>query len=516
MVVDRGQALDLSHLPLAALVRDAWNDEGFVTMFHLVVVDTAERVHQIGTVKIGRYGQADRRNTRTDVPERFDALPDEYFSLGQDDTYYRQLADLGDMIRIQVLTGLRDMAFDRAIFEHARDESVTIYSLLRFVRASTVEEQFARIARGGARVLAFEVDYRLVPANGDESNELHMTFRATPGSLPPTNVHVITGSNGAGKSVLLSRMARAAGNPPGGQETIGRFTEHGRAPQRQSFTNLVSVSFSAFDTLPEAVSTPAFPVDYVGLRATVSDGATVRRTRSLKTPEQLLKLFAKSVEACLTGERSERWTKAVRTLMYANSGLLEEGWLDRFRATSNAAKRKSEARRVFRNLSSGHKVALLTVTRLVELVGERTLVIIDEPESHLHPPLLSALVRAISDLLTDLNALAIIATHSPVVLQEVPARCVYKLRRFGDQLFANRPALETFGENVGILTQEVFGLEVTNTGFHQDIKDLVAAGFSFDQIMTEFGGQLGGEAQIIARSLVATREFDEWHGEERR
>ena len=43
--------------------------------------------------------------------------------------------------------------------------------------------------------------------------------------------------------------------------------------------------------------------------------------------------------------------------------------------------------------------ASLTVARLVELVEEKTLVLLDEPEEHLHPPLVSALIRALSNLL---------------------------------------------------------------------------------------------------------------------
>jgi predicted ATP-dependent endonuclease of OLD family len=50
---------------------------------------------------------------------------------------------------------------------------------------------------------------------------------------------------------------------------------------------------------------------------------------------------------------------------------------------------------------------LLTITRLVETVEERTLVLLDEPEAHLHPPLLSAFVRSLSDLLINRNGVAI-------------------------------------------------------------------------------------------------------------
>ena len=57
------------------------------------------------------------------------------------------------------------------------------------------------------------------------------------------------------------------------------------------------------------------------------------------------------------------------------------------------------AQELFSRLSSGHKVILLTLTCLVAITMERTLVLMDEPENHLHPPLLSAFVRALSALL---------------------------------------------------------------------------------------------------------------------
>jgi len=90
-----------------------------------------------------------------------------------------------------------------------------------------------------------------------------------------------------------------------------------------------------------------------------------------------------------------------------------------------------QAKSLFNRMSSGHAIVLLTITKLVETVEEKTLLLIDEPESHLHPPLLSAFTRALSDLLVNRNGVAIIATHSPVVLQEVPKSCVSILRRTG-------------------------------------------------------------------------------------
>jgi ATPase subunit of ABC transporter with duplicated ATPase domains len=164
---------------------------------------------------------------------------------------------------------------------------------------------------------------------------------------------------------------------------------------------------------------------------------------------------------------------------------------------------------IFRKFSSGHKIVLLTVTRLVEAVVEKTLVLLDEPEAHLHPPLLSAFVRALSDLLTNRNGIAVIATHSPVVLQEVPRSCVWKLQRVGNKMSAKRPERETFGENVGTLTDEVFGLEVTATGFHKMLSDVAQEFTTYEEALAEFGGQLGAEGRAILRAKMAATQ---WRG----
>ena len=167
---------------------------------------------------------------------------------------------------------------------------------------------------------------------------------------------------------------------------------------------------------------------------------------------------------------------------------------------------RKSARDLYSKLSSGHKIVLLTITRVVETLEERSLVLLDEPEAHLHPPLLSALIRSLSNLLINRNGVAIIATHSPVILQEVPKACVWRIRRIGRQAKIERPTIETFGENVGTLTHAIFGLEVTDSGFHKLISDAVDKGLSYEEIVERFNKKLGDEARGIARSLIATRE----------
>jgi hypothetical protein len=376
---------------------------------------------------------------------------------------------------------------------------VTRTSLLRFVKLSAVRGQFQRIARGGVRRVSFDIAYE--PPTPSEADPVRFRFRVEPGSHPASNVHALTGRNGVGKSFVLSHLARAVAAVEPLPEQLGQVIEYGR--EGRSFTNLVTVSFSAFDDFPLVEGDDMFVASYVGLRVPGS------RSPRFKTPNGLRRDFAEGMKACLTRERAPLWIKALRVLDYPGSGLLRDGWLDDFENTASPRSRETKARALFRRLSAGHRIVLLTMTRLIEHVGERTLVIIDEPETHLHPPLLAAFMRALSELLADRNGLAIVATHSPVVLQEIPAHCVWKLWRYGGQLGAAQPRIETYGENVGVLTHEVFGLEITEAGFLHELRRLVEAGYTYGDVMGHFGGRLGSEAQLVLSALIDQRDAAE-------
>ena len=124
-------------------------------------------------------------------------------------------------------------------------------------------------------------------------------------------------------------------------------------------------------------------------------------------------------------------------------------------------------------LSSGHKIVLLTMTRLVELVSERTLVLIDEPEAHLHPPLAASFVRALSGLLAHRNEVTSLLPTPLSLFRKLPSSCVSWFFRDGANVEIERPDLETFAENVGLLTREIFRVELTASGYHALISDVV-------------------------------------------
>ena len=496
----------------AFLLTDNWDDWfTYSTMYALVVFDADGNEFRAGGVKIGESAMKEGQR-RPSIPDEFDELGEEFFSVGQDDSYYEKLNELGPELRDRILRALRDVALDQERFARALEEKVTGVSLLRSVTRATVQGQFSRLARGGARLSRYEFTYTAPKPARSRAEGVKLSFVVEPESMPPTNIHVLIGRNGVGKTHLFNNMSRSLIEKRPDPDEVGAFEAIGDADENL-FANLVSVTFSAFDPfepLPNRRDkSEGLPCAYVGLKraGTSQEGKPL----APKSPERLSSEFGASLLLCTQGARLVRWRRALE--------MLEADPI--FRAADVASladealgddELKAKAKKLFGGLSSGHKIVLLTTTKLVETVEERTLVLLDEPEAHLHPPLLSAFVRALSDLLVNRNGVAIIATHSPVVLQEVPLRCAWKVTRSGKSVKAERPEIETFGENVGVLTREVFGLEVTHAGFHQLLRDAVEEDDSFQAVLSKFDSELGGEARALVRALIANRANGEANG----
>ena len=491
----------------AFLLTDNWDDWfTYSTMYSLVVYDAEGKDFVAGGVKIGQFGMREGQR-RSEIPDQFDQLSEEFFSLGQDDSYYEKLNELGPELRDQVLRGLRDVALDQERFQRSLDEKVTGVSLLRSVTRATVQGQYSRLARGGARLSRYEFAYTAPKVGRSKIEPVTLSFVVEPESMPPTNIHVLIGRNGVGKTHLLNHMTRSLVDKRADTAEVGAFNVVSDEPtDGDMFASLVSVTFSAFDPfepLPNRRDkSEGMQYSYVGLKRT---GTTAEgKPLAPKSPERLSTEFGSSVLVCSKGARLVRWRRALE-MLEADPIFGEADVASLADKNLDDETQKAMARKLFGNLSSGHKIVLLTITKLVETVEERTLVLLDEPEAHLHPPLLSAFVRALSDLLINRNGVAIIATHSPVVLQEVPASCAWKIRRSGRSVEAERPDVETFGENVGVLTREVFGLEVTHAGFHKLLREAIGEDDDFRAVLQKFDSKLGGEARAIVRALIANR-----------
>ena len=481
----RGSSLPETGRLAVYFTLDDWNDYSYRTLYQIILFDENGTKHDLKYIKIANFGQT--TESRIELPEQFELLDERYFSLGQSPEYYQTIQSLSTPLKTLFLSSIKDIVFNEDLRLRTLSEDVMQTSLLRSTTLVTIQGQYKRILNGDAPLTPYNFVYKTFQSESEAGYGL--SFNVTPNSNPPTNIHVLIGRNGVGKTHLLNNMVKSfinlesQGNFEHIFDDIGRITG-------ESFSRVVSVSYSAFDPFTPYEERTYPNYSYIGLKKVEAE--------TTKSHNDLAEEFFNSINHCFSVGKKEKWINAVKSLesdpLFAEINITQ---------IVNNELNKESIIKLFSRLSSGHSIVLLTITKLVEKIEEKALVLLDEPEAHLHPPLQSAFIRALSDALINRNAVAIIATHSPVIVQEVPKSCVWKLSRFGLEARAERFETETFGETIGKLTREVFGLEVYESGFYKLLSDDVNSGKNYDQIIQKYDDQLGFEARLLLRSLLS-------------
>lgn len=179
------------------VVRDNWDDYGFRTNFALVYFDRDGTRLDIGDVKIMQSGMT---SGYTPINEEFELLTPEYASLGQSQEYYETLLHLDEQVRVEILTALRDVVWNQGDLEALKQQQAYDVSLMRSV-GDTRYAKFASTLQEDAVLTSFNFSYRF------PDSEEEILFEVEPNSLPPTNIHVVIGRNGVGKTTLLDEFA---------------------------------------------------------------------------------------------------------------------------------------------------------------------------------------------------------------------------------------------------------------------------------------------------------------------
>lgn len=480
------------HINLKA---DNWDDFGLKTTFLLTVRSGTER-HIIGQVKIidcnVRLGSPKIQNGWT-------ALPDSFCSLGQSIDFYRRLRNLTPEHEKAVLVSLRDCAFDRNIYSKFSETPQFVNSLTRFTPAQAAlkfaREQFSskasNVENNEDKRAVCDFTFRSMLRGFSKEHILHFSFSDPTVAKIPSRICVIIGRNGTGKTQLLSNLAKAVSGY--GHDTQDEASESHRKsfPKgRPEFTNVIVVAYSAFDSFEipgkskieqKLISKTGsiFGYKYCGLRERTNDGS-YRIKRSIEIFEE----FKSALNTIDSLARRE-------TLRTCLSHVLSDPALSSVDETNIIEK--------FQTLSSGQKIVLAMLTKIVSHAESSSLIIVDEPETHLHPSLTSSFMHSLRSVLDEFDSFAIVATHSPVVLQETPSRYVNVLS--GTPNFPTVKALtrESFGEELSTLTEDVFGLPFEQSNFYAVLRSLSDQGMSIKDIERLFEKPLG----MTARSFIA-------------
>jgi predicted ATP-binding protein involved in virulence len=163
--------------------------------------------------------------------------------------------------------------------------------------------------------------------------------------------------------------------------------------------------------------------------------------------------------------------------------------------------------KMYQRLSAGQRLAVNCIIHIISRIGPRTLILFDEPELHLHPQLLAGLLQALNEVLEHHDSFSIVATHSPLVIQQLPKECVHVIRRDRMTPMVVKPTFQTFGESVSEITRFVFASPDTDRDYRAVLKRMFDDdGGDTEAVRQRFGGQLSLNADMYLESLRAARD----------
>lgn len=466
------------------LIDDNWDDFGYKTRFKLYYVDQRGKSHEIGPLKITYKGyRADSAMAQYYYRKPADRLFygesklfAEFCSLGESLEYYENLwRNFPDEKEHNIiLKMLRDAATDDAIYNEFRNDESFKRSLLRESSSykALTEARMLRLPIGtncDNKDLRFTYAF-YAPYLNQYSKPIQIRFDFSKNELP-YRIHVLVGKNGTGKTQLLNAMAESLSGITGSDV----YDNCGFIGERPVVDRVISMSYSAFDDgfKNRESSREASTVSYVY--------CGIHSNQGLLSMEELNKNFEKARERIITKRRQKDWESIMKELMEKEF--------------------ESIIPNVFENgidgvfMSSGQRILMSTVTEVVSNIENGSILLIDELELHLHPNAMSNAMRMLYKLLELFDSYAIIATHSPLIVQEIPKKYVHVLYRLDNNLVTSNPLMECFGRDVTGITDEVFDVLSVESNYKTVLREL-SKKYDYGTVLEFFDGVLPLSASI--------------------
>ena len=472
------------------LEENDWNDYNYYVLYHLHVTRriTGGGNMFLGDVRIMKVGQ--RKNEKHLLAQElkksvFSELPPEFVSLSFEYSLFKWLS-YRPLEERQLFVSQLHMILNThsPFYEKVKDDSCFISAMLRdssmenyvLVKADQWINQIER--RYDLRKQGVKLKYD----NCDE--EVALSFSCLPklsASEIPNGIVAFIGSNGAGKSTALYGLAKAMYLYPEDRERLKRkFCQI--SPNDIGVERLILVSYSPFDnfTLP---TTTNFAIAHVAEQPLEADGRFIycgirdmdleykelhssgelkdtdylqkdRQILSIvKTQQRLAADFACAFDNLRSQKKSIRiWMEMIEKAKEFMSDLAEKMYV-----MTDLNNQKDWAE-YFKTLSTGYKYFFHSMSYMLAYLVDGSLVLFDEPENHIHPPLLSFMMARFREILSAYNSVMLVSTHSPVIVQELFADNVLKVFRDGKMIRIQKPEIETYGATFGDINSEVFGL----------------------------------------------------------
>ena len=483
---------------------DAWDDYSYHVMYHLHATNRLTKGENVylGYIKFMHPGQTSNelfvlQERMGNIP--FTRVPNDFVSLTFSMDVFRGLNRYVDNLedrksiveQLHLILGkdspYYSMVADDPCFVNGmlRDSTMENFALKKAETLLLAKECLYDLRKESFR---FKMNNAIEPVTFDftclDDSEFSLEERKV---MIPNGCVVFIGGNGSGKSTAMYKLAKLMyadidkRDEKEYKEHIGELI-----PNNVGINKLIVVSYSPFDNfmLPawderKELSEERFVYcgirDYFGerdLRHEEQNNNVDQENEEIIKDRQI-RTKLKSIQ-----ELAEEFELQFETLQKVNKKIYLWGDIadsaerlhpELAAEMKNMAILVDKEKRIsaFKDLSTGNKYIFHMLAMVIAKIEDDSLVLFDEPENHIHPPLLSFLLASLRLVLYKYNSVVFISTHSPVIVQETFANNVYVIRRIEDEVVMSHPEIETYGANIGEITSEVFNLTSENISYYR-------------------------------------------------
>jgi len=339
-------------------------------------------------------------------------------------------------------------------------------------------------------------------------NPHKINFRFSNEGVIPRRINVLIGKNGLGKSQALKYFCRAALRY---QDKHLSLAEAGNDLNRPMISRVLAVA-----TPGETQNT--FPAERIKSQKLFYRRLNLTRNSQSKTSRSIgetLVQLARSAEYIGENERWDLFLGALQKSLPVDSLVIplkngeytslkrfthggEQDQLDRWASVDPKIEPRLKISENTYPLSSGQLTFFKFALLCCLYIENGSFVLMDEPETHLHPNMISDFVELLDYLLEHTGSHAILATHSAYFVREVPKEQVHVFQQQDDGLISiDQPRLRTFGATVDSISQFVFG-ENAEIRLTDKIYEKVK-GRNFESVDAELSDQLSLAALMDLR-----------------
>lgn len=449
---------------------DAWDDYSLKCRFNLHYFDQNGKDEYLGKLRIvcceseKELCEKGEDTTINWLPNDFESLNDNFYSLGIDLEYYQRLKQLLPNDVDDILEKLKDCSATPRRYETAtKSFPQLIFRLTRDKTAQDVLLETQAVLKGVEIENAHKFTYLFKPEYAQSHSEVSFDFdtldrKVNKNLFFNNSICGIIGNNGAGKSQLLRSIT----------EDICHNRQENFASHVPIFQKIIYLSSSFLDKGP-IISSSSYNYVYSG----------IPHDKAIMAREFIKEKISNSHILIKNSYREKELIDILYTLLefpVVDSFISHDAENDKKIIDIDSLKEKIDI------LSSGECMLIMHAFTILSNIFTGSLILIDEPENHLHPNAISRLINSIEKIAENNYSCAIIATHSPIIIQAMRAKNVITLERNEKSCEFSKLDFETLGCNLSTITDKIFHNDAIGTPYKDKIKRIKHAGIAKERL----------------------------------